>query len=183
MKVLMKGALIGGLVAFIWMNFSWMVLPWHFMTISTLPNDAPIAESLKTNVKESGLYILPWTSDKTDAAMTEVNQKMEKGPFAFMVVQPNGLKMNMPKMMLFGLLFNIVVAFMLTYLLTKTKGLSYIQKVGFVKTAAVAGALVIVVPNMIWWQFPLAYTLVTIVDTGFTWGFAGLAIAKIVKDE
>jgi len=25
--------------------------------------------------------------------------------------------------------------------------------------------------------------LVTIVDTGFTWGFAGLAIAKIVKDE
>ncbi len=183
MKVLIKGALIGGVVAFVWMNFSWMVLPWHMMTISTLPNDAPIAESLKNNVKESGLYILPWTETKTEAAQAEINQKMEKGPFAYMVVHPNGLKLNMIKMMLFGLLFNIVIAFILTYLLTKTKGLSYIQKAGFVTTAAVAGSLVIVVPNFIWWHFPLAYTLVTIVDTAFTWGFAGLAIGKIVKDQ
>lgn len=182
MKVLIKGALIGGLVAFMWMNFSWMVLPWHFMTISTLPNDAPIAESLKNNVTESGLYILPWTSNKTEEAMAEVNQKMENGPYAYMVVYPDGFKKNTTKMMLFGLLFNIVIAFILTYLLTKTKGLSYIQKVGFVKMAAVAGALVVVMPNLIWWQFPLAYTLVTIVDTAFTWGFAGLAIGKIVKD-
>ena len=61
-----------------------------------------------------------------------------------------------------------LVAFILTTLLTLTKGLSYIQKVGFVEMAAVAGALVIVVPNFIWWHFPLAYTLVTIVDTAFT---------------
>ncbi len=182
MKVLIKGALIGGLVAFIWMNFSWMVLPWHGMTLSTLPNEAPVAESLKNNVTESGLYILPWTADHTEEAMGAVNQKMEKGPYAYMVVHPAGFKKNMGKMMLFGLLFNVLIAFILTYLLTKTRGLSYIQKVGFVKMAAVAGALVIVVPNLIWWQFPLAYTLVTIVDTAFTWGFAGLAIGKIVKD-
>jgi len=182
MKVLIKGALLGGLVAFIWTNLSWMVLPWHQMTISTLPNEAPIAESLKNNVKESGLYMLPWTTDKTEEAMAEVNQKIKNGPFAYMVVHPNGFEMNKGKMMLFGLLSNILIAFMLTYLLTQTKGLSYIQKVGFVKMAAVAGALVVVVPNFIWWQFPLAYTLVTIVDTAFTWGFAGLAIGKIVKD-
>lgn len=182
MKVLIKGALIGGLVAFIWMNFSWMVLPWHQKTISTLPNEAPVAEALKISVPETGLYIMPWTADHSEEAMAEHTKKMENGPFAYMVVHPKGLKISMAKMMLFGLLFNIVVAFILTYLLTKTKGLSYIQKVGFVKTAAVAGALVIVVPNLIWWHFPLAYTLVTIVDTAFTWGFAGLAIGIIVKD-
>ena len=182
MKVLIKGALIGGLVAFIWTNISWMVLPWHMMTISALSNEAPIAESLKSNVTENGLYILPWTTNTTEEAMVEHNQKMEKGPYAYMVVHPDGFKMNMTKMMLVGLLSNIVIALILTYLLTKTKGLSYIQKVGFVTMAAVAGALVVVVPNLIWWQFPLAYTLVTIVDTAFTWGFAGLAIGKIVKD-
>ena len=182
MKVLIKGALLGGLVAFIWTNLSWMVLPWHQMTISTLPNEAPIAEALKNNVKENGLYILPWTTEKTGEAMAEVNQKMENGPYAYMVVYPNGFKKSMPKMMLWGLLSNVLIAFMLTYLLTKTRGLSYIQKVGFVKMAAIAGSLVIVVPNLIWWQFPLAYTLVTIVDTALTWGFAGLAIGKIVRD-
>jgi len=183
MKVLIKGSLIGGLVAFIWMNFSWMVLPWHQKTISTLPNDAPVAEALKNNVSKSGLYILPWSASMSKEAQAEVSQKLENGPFAYMVVHPNGLKLNMTKMMLFALLSNIVIAFILTYLLTKTSGLSYIQKVGFVKMAAIAGALVVVVPNLIWWHFPLDYTLVTIVDTAFTWGFAGLAIGKIVKDE
>ena len=182
MKILIKGALIGGLVAFIWTNISWMVLPWHGWTIDKLSNEAPIAESLKNNVTKSGLYILPWKTEKTKEAMEEVNKKMEKGPYAFMVVHPDGFKKSMTKMMLFGLLTNILIAFILTYLLTKTKGLSYIHKVGFVKMAAVAGALVIVVPNLIWWQFPVAYTLVTIVDTALTWGFAGLAIGKIVKN-
>jgi hypothetical protein len=182
MKVLIKGALIGGLIAFIWTNISWMVLPWHQMTISSLPNYAPVAEALKNNVSENGLYILPWTTDKSEEAMAEFDQKIKNGPYAYMVVHPNGLEMNMAKMMFLGLLANILVAFMLTYLLTKTQGLGYIQKAGFVKLAAVAGALVVVVPNMIWWQFPLAYSLLTIVDTAFAWGFAGLAIGKIVKD-
>ena len=183
MKVLIKGALLGGLVAFIWMNISWMVLPWHWMTISALPDDAPVAEALRSHVSESGLYILPWSADQSEEAMAEVSTKMEKGPFSFMVIHPAGFKANMPVMMISGLLFNIVVALMLTYLLTKTSGLSYIQKVGFVKIAAVAGALVIAVPNLIWWQFPFAYTAVTIVDTAVTWGFAGLVIARVVKDE
>ena len=47
--------------------------------------------------------------------------------------------------------------------------------------AAVAGSLVVLVPDLIWWQFPISHTLVTIVDTALTWGFAGLVIGKIVK--
>jgi hypothetical protein len=182
MKVLIKGALIGGLIAFIWTNISWMVLPWHQITISTLPNEAPVAEALKNNVSENGLYILPWTTDKSGEAMAEFDQKIKNGPYAYMVVHPDGLEMNMGKMMFLGLLTNILVAFMLTYLLTKTKGLSFIQKVGFIKLAAVGGGLVVVVPNIIWWHFPLGYSLLTIVDIAIAWGLAGLAIGKIVKD-
>jgi hypothetical protein len=182
MKTLIKGALLGGIIAFIWTNISWMVLPWHGATISTLSNEAPIAEALKSNITESGLYILPWSSDHTEKMVNKINQKMEKGPYAYMVVHPNGHKKNMGKMMFFGLFFNIFIAFILTYLLTKTKGMSFIQKVGFVKMAAIAGALVIVVPNQIWWQFPMGHTLVTIIDTAMTWGFAGLGIAKVVRD-
>lgn len=181
MKILVKGSLIGGLIAFIWMNFSWMVLPWHWMTISPLPNETPVAESLKNNVTKNGVYLLPLTMEKTPEAMAEVNRKIQEGPFAFMVVYPKGFKMNKAKMMFFGLLFNILVAFLLTYLLTKTTGLSYIQKVGFVKVAALAGALVIVIPNFIWWQFPLSYTVVTTLDVSIGWGLAGLGIGKVVK--
>lgn len=182
MKVLIKGAILGGLIAFIWTNISWMALPWHQSTISAIPNEAPVAESLKKNIPSSGLYILPWSTEKSKEAHEAVNKKMEKGPYGFMVIHPNGFKNSMSNMMIFGLLSNILIAFILTYLLTKTKGLSYLQKVGFIKLAAVAGALVIIVPNLIWWQFPLAYSLVTIIDTALTWGFAGLVIGKIVKN-
>lgn len=181
MNTLIKGALIGGVVAFLWTNISWMILPWHGMTISTLPNEESIAGLMKVNIAESGLYILPWPSEHTEEEMVKVNKRMEEGPYAYMVVRPNGVKKSMPKMMVLGLLSNILIAFMLTFLLMKTKGLGYIEKVGFIKIAAIAGALVIVVPNLIWWQFPMGYTLVTIVDTALTWGFSGLAIAKIVK--
>ena len=183
MKVLIKGGLFGGLVAFIWMNISWMVLPWHMMTIDTVENDTQIAHTLKANISQDGLYILPWTDDHSKENMEAFNQRMESGPFVYMVVRPNGIKVNMGTMMLYGLIYNIVIAFMITYLLTKTSGLSYIQKVGFVKMVAITGALVIVVPNLIWWHFPIGYSLVTLIDTGFTWGFAGLAIGKIVKDN
>lgn len=76
---------------------------------------------------------------------------MEKGPFGYMVIHPKGFKQSMSKMMLFGLLSNILIAFILTYLLTKTKGLSYLQKIGFIKLGAIAGALLIIIPNLIWW--------------------------------
>ena len=84
-------------------------------------------------------------------------------------------------MMFFGLLFNVLVAFMLTYLVSKASGLTYFQKVRFIKLAGLAGALIIVVPNLIWWQFPLAYSLVTLIEAGITWGLAGLEILKIVE--
>ena len=183
MKVLIKGGLIGGVIAFIWMNISWMVLPWHMMTINTVPDETQIVQSIQADVPESGLYILPWTDDHSEENMEVFNQRMESGPFVYMVVHPNGMKVNMGTMMLYGFLYNVVIAFMLTYLLTKTTGLSYIQKVGFIKMVAVTGALVVVVPNLIWWHFPIGFTVVTVIDTAFTWGFAGLAIGKIVKTD
>lgn len=182
MKVLLKGALLGGLAAFLWTNISWMVLPWHGWTISTVANENLLAEALKTSIPQSGLYILPWSNEHSEEEYAKINEKMEQGPYAYMVVSPNGFKKSMPKMMGFGLLFNILIAFVFTYLLSKTRDLSYLQKVGFIEFAAIAGALVIIVPNAIWWQFPMGHTLVTIADTAITWAIAGLAIGKIVKD-
>ena len=72
-----------------------------------MPNETPVAEALKNNVTESGLYILPWKTERSAEAMAEVNKKMEQGPYAYMVVHPDGFKKSMPKMMLLGLLFNI----------------------------------------------------------------------------
>ena len=126
MKTLIKGAIAGGLVAFIWTNISWMVLPWHGTTISSLENEAPVAEALKSNITKNGLYIIPWSDDHSPEEYEKINQKMEAGPYAFMVVHPKGYKKSMPKMMILGLLFNMLIALMLTYLLTQTKGLSYI---------------------------------------------------------
>ena len=180
MKAIVKGALVGGFIAFIWVNISWMILPWHQLTISSVPDEEATRTALRTQIPESGLYILPWSNDKSQQEATR--NKVEEGPFAYMVVHPRGVEMNMSKMMILGLLSNIFIAAILSLLLNMTSGLGYIRRVGFVKTAAIAGSLVVVMPNLIWWHFPIGQAVVTIVDTGFTWGFAGMAIAKFVKD-
>ena len=58
MKVLIKGGLIGGIIAFIWMNISWMVLPWHAMTIDTVEDDTQIAHSIKANMGNMTLVLV-----------------------------------------------------------------------------------------------------------------------------
>lgn len=183
MSTLVKAANAGGLVAFIWVNISWMALPWHWSTIGGVTSESPIAEALKNNVSESGVYILPYSADHSQEAQVEVHKKMAEGPYAFMVVHPNGIDLSMSKMMVGGLLLHIIVALILSFLLSKTSGLSYSQQVGFVALAAMAGTLLVNVADWNWWNFPVTYILINLLDALITWVLAGMVIAKLVKPD
>jgi hypothetical protein len=63
------------------------------MTISALPNEALVAEAFKNTVSENGLYILPWSTDMSEEAMAEFDQKIKNGIRLYdRVPHPMGLK-------------------------------------------------------------------------------------------
>jgi hypothetical protein len=75
----------------------------------------------------------------------------------------------------------MAAAFLLTWLLLQTSGLSYRKRVMFIAIAGLAASVIVDVPNWNWWGFSGVYTAVNLIDVTITWLLAGLVIAKVAK--
>lgn len=186
MKSLALGALLGGLVAFIWTAVSWMALPWHNTTMRSFINEDAVAQVLVENVPTGGMYWMPGlppnydslSGEQKNAAEAAKMEKMKTSPFFYGVVRRR-VDDNMGRQMAYGLLFDILAALLITMLVMKTGGMSYAGRVMFIVTAALAVGVVAVAPNWVWWHFGTRYVLVTMADIVIAWLLAGLVIAKV----
>lgn len=115
----------------------------------------------------------PEQKKKTEA---EVMEKMQKGPI---VIARRGGFGSFTRGLVIQLLSLMVAAFLLTWLLLQTSGLSYARRVAFLAVAGLAASVIVDLPNWNWWGFSGAYTAVNLADSMMTWLLAGLVIAKI----
>lgn len=160
------GAVLGGIVVFIWSALSWMVIPWHEATMSHFKNDKAVSEVVSANAEKSGVYFSP--SDENSVAA---------GPLVYAAVRREGMT-SMAKPMTTGILIDILCAGIVTWLLLQTTGKSYFGRVCFVAVVALAIGLFERLGDLNWWGFPPAYTLVLIADLVIGWFLAGLVIAR-----
>ena len=163
-KSLIKAAIAGGIAMFIWMTISWTVLPWHRMTFSTFHHPEKVAEVLKENAPQGGIF------------HGDCLQK----PCYFVAVGTEA-KIDMTMPMVKSLIEKLIAAFIGAWLLFQTKGMSYRRRVGFVTILGLLAGITAIVPFWTWWSFPCGYTLVTIADITIAWFFAGLIMAKLIK--
>lgn len=178
---LMKGALVGGLILFFWTNISWMMIGWHQAYMKPVPNEAILGKGIKTAISENGLYVLPHHKKGDD--METMKKQLREGPFAYMMIMPNGKEFGLGKMMVRGFLFSCLVGLIATWLLLQTSGLSLWQKVGFIKVVGLIGTGSVFFAHWNWWSFPNTYLLVNIVDQGFAFGWLGLGLSKLVVNK
>ena len=59
MKAVIKGTIVGGIIAFIWGAVSWMVLPWHMNTMEHFKSDSSVQATILRNAPKSGVYVIP----------------------------------------------------------------------------------------------------------------------------
>jgi hypothetical protein len=171
------GGIISAIIAMVWSAASWMMLPFHDQTIQGFANEDAVAESIRQNAKEPGMYNIPWNKGNIE----EMHQRMARGPVAFMAILPGGRSPEMGSMMGGSFLLNLFVGMMATYVMVNTRLTSYIRRAGMFKIAAVAGTISAYGSQWTWWGFSLHYAVVEIIDAGFAWGLAGLVVAKVVK--
>lgn len=189
-KSLVLGAVLGGLVVFIWSAISWMVLPWHNATLRTFTNQDQVASVLWEHVDVGGMYLLPnrprdygsMTAEQKREADAAMEEHMKSGTYMFGVVR-RPAPISMARSMIYGLLFDILGALLICMLVLKTGGMTYGGRVMFIVTAALAVAVIGVVPNWVWWHFSTGYTLVLVLDIAIGWLLAGLVIAKVVAPK
>lgn len=178
-------AIVGAVVVFVWTAVSWMVFPWHNWDMKTFKdNGQVISAALKSESVGDGLYMIPYCDPKDakdEAKQKEWQQKAKQGPFAYMVVKPDGMKWEMKEALAIQFGICLIVALMASFLLGLSKATSLIGRAWFVTFVVTCGAVLVQLSNWTWWGFPTTATLVNIADVVIAWYLAGLFMAKIVK--
>lgn len=189
-KSLVLGSLLGGIVAFCWSAISWTVLTWHNPTMNSFTNEDAVAQVLMENAPTGGMYWLPGippgyeklTGDAKKAADDAMMQRSKTMPYFYGVFQPRAND-DMVRQMGGSLLFDILAALLITGLLMRTAGMSYLGRVMFIVTVALAVGLIAVVPNWVWWHYGTGWTIVGMADILIGWFLAGLVIAKVAAPK
>ena len=120
------------------------------------------------------------TEAQQKAAEADGVKRMMQGPFMFAAVSLRGAR-DMGPAMLLTVLGNILSALLDTWLLLKTKGLSYFGRVGFLVTLALTVGMIAHFPSWVWWNFSTSFTIVEFANLLIGWFLAGLVIGKVTS--
>jgi hypothetical protein len=187
MKKLLLGTVLGGLAAFLWSTFSWEVLSWHEKALLAFQDEDAVAAAISSHTTQSGTYLLPGApmpegltaQQKKDALAAQI-EKMQKGPIMFAAVRREGFG-SYARGLVIQVLSLFAAAFLLTWLLLQTRGLTYARRVAFLAVVGLAAGVISDLPNWNWWGFSGLYTAVNVADFTLTWLIAGLVIAKVAN--
>nr|NGX45764.1 hypothetical protein [Chlamydiota bacterium] len=164
-KPLIKCSIVGGVVVFIWYMISWLVLPWHTATLDTFENESAVVSALLANAPKDGIYVIPDISkDKkaepqpSDNEWNGYQQPTATTPFVFAnIVRSAPGKEAMTKSIVIGVIAQMVGAFIVTWLLLKTKAMKYGRRVCFVTVVGLFLGLMSALPMWNWWAFPAGF--------------------------
>ncbi|QVL57264.1 MAG: hypothetical protein KFB93_07740 [Simkaniaceae bacterium] len=182
------GGVLGAIVAFVWSFVSWMVLPWHNVSMNKFTNQEFVSWVVKENAPKSGVYVAPYYDSK-EANLTpeEIKQSFdkekaafEKGPFIFAQVNLKGMDPSNPWTYVFSFLTQFVGAALISWLLLQTS-FGYGKRLMFVTVIGLLVGVLGFVPDWNWFGAGYKFTLVMIADLIATWFLAGIVLAAYVK--
>lgn len=183
-KPLIAPAIFGGVVVFLWILFSWMILPWHDMVTHRFLDQEAVAGVLLENSPAEGVYVMPSikSSSHRYEQMDRRDRKVWRGPFVFANIKKKGIVPNeRGKNLIIGLLTEIIGAGLITWLLLHTKKLLFWQRVQFVTVIGFIIGFLSMIPFWNWWGFSAGYVIVSILDVTLGWLAGGLVIASLTK--
>jgi hypothetical protein len=185
-KKLLAGVL-GGLAFFFWSYVAHDVLSLGKTGIKEIPNEQAVLASMKANMPEHGLYLLPGlglpenaTRAQQAAAMEARMHKVETGPSGFLVYHP-ALEFSFSKALAVELGTNIFQVLLAIILLGQTRIVNFVGRWRFMTIAGFLAAISTNISYWNWYGFPGSYTLAYICTVAMGFVFAGLVAAAIVK--
>src|ERR1044071_718590 len=186
MKKAVVGVLVGGVVYFAAGAACWMALPWKNHAMKKISEENLVRDTLKVVVTQPGLYNFPnCVGDQGKMDMNLFAEKFRSGPTGLIFIRMAGEEPMSPKNYVIGLLESLgVAAFCLCFLtLTRERIVSYAGRVLMVLTLGIFSWFSVHVPYWNWFFFPADYISVVLLDTLFSFGLLGLALAKFVPEK
>lgn len=182
MRVIIAGVL-GGLMMFLWGFVMHMFTPLGEMGMKGSGSSGELAalSAIREGMPSEGVYMLPWVSPDTmnDEAKSKVaGEMMAASPYAFVVYQPQGVDVfkDFPKYLSKQLAADTLCALLIAWILA-------LISAGFgtrVIAATIMGAFswaAVSLPYMIWYRFPLDFTMAALIENAVGALLAGFVIA------
>jgi hypothetical protein len=175
MKKSIIGAIVGGLLIFIWQTLSWTVLDLHRPSQDYTTNQDTILKVLNANIDKEGGYLLPTSPKGTSyEEATKAGEKMQGKPWAMIqyhksfAMSMNDMYMNMFR----GFVSTVFMVWLLCWILLKSGRKSF----GNIFIACIFVGIItfISVPynNFIWYKiFDIRAHLI---DAIAGWGLCGI---------
>jgi hypothetical protein len=177
-KILLAGVL-GGLALFFWGALSHTVLGLGDAGMQPLSQQQPVMQTLQTSVPQPGLYMFPQPDKSGNLPASEVG-----GAHGLLIYQTRGASAMRPGQLVNEAILDIVLALLAAYLLSLATGLNgYVARAGFVVAVGLIPALMTHVQYWNWYEFPLTFTLASIVDNIVGFLVVGLVAAAFVKPQ
>jgi hypothetical protein len=187
-KILLAGFL-GGIVMFFWGGLWHELLPFAFTGLRSLPSEAAMLNSMKTNISEPGMYIFPGFGLPDDAPVGQKRaamQRLEKspsvGPQGVLIYHLVGSGLS-GKMLVTEAITNIIQALLVAFLLAQARVRRFSSRLGF---AFVLGLLASITTNISlwnWYGFPGNFIAANVVYLVVGYFLVGIVVAAIVKAD
>lgn len=174
MATLLKGAVLGGLVVWLWGAVAWMVLPWSGAAMRPFEGERAVMEAVLQGAPSSGVYLAP------NEATAEAERAAMDGPMVFAAVRREPM-VSMGAAVVVHLLSSILAALLVTAIVLQLRPLTYGGRVLVVTGMALFAGLAVSVTHWTWWSFGAAYTLVEVGNLLVGWFLAGLVIARVAR--
>ena len=169
---ILVGALLAGLVVFVWEFFFHVLSPLGTVGVSGLPAEEAVLESLRSNLPEAGLYIFP---GQLDDDMDTVVEKYQRGPVGLLVYKPGGGSAMDPVQLGRQLVLDVLAGALLAWLLVSV-GAKLRASIAYGAGVGVFAVLVYGVPQWNWYNFPMTYTLASGADIIIGWTLGGAVL-------
>jgi hypothetical protein len=177
MRIIIAG-ILGGIAMFVWSTIAHMATPLGAIGISQMPAEAPMLSAMQTSIgTQSGLYFFPWVDTNAPDAMAKSAAAMKVNPSGILLYHPPGANPNMAPLMVAEFAKETVMALIAAWLLSLTVIASFGLRVVFVTAVGIAASISTSVSYLIWYGFPLDYTLSYMTIEILQMFFAGIVIA------
>jgi hypothetical protein len=172
MKKPLIGALVGGILIFIWQTLSWAMLNLHHASQEYTPKQDSIMSYLNTQFSEDGSYLMPNYPPGTSREDMEKQMDANKGKPWMQIQYHKALNVNMGANIARGLVLDIIMVALLCWILLKISA----PKFSTIFFACLLTGLIVFMnsPYTIHIWYPKADIMVHLEDALISWGLCGI---------
>jgi hypothetical protein len=180
-----KSGIVGGIVFFVWQIISWMVLPWHMMTIHHLDNPRTVASAVVENMPtECGPYAVPnfYYPGNENVSEEQLQNDVDRGisrPLLFIAAHPKDANPRSPAVFIGLLIVYIITGGLISYLMSHMHNFRYMKRVVLVTLFGLTMGIMSYFPFCFWWGVSAGFVTVMVLDLVIGWFLAGLVMMKI----